>query len=718
ADPEPLTIELVSASYLRTLEIAPVIGRDLDVLDESVPAAQIVLSYDLWQGRFGGETSVVGRALWVNGIRLTIVGIAPRGFAGVSGQAQAWVPAAMAAQMTYADYLATNQNFISVVARLRDGVTLARARSELAVLGPAIQRRNPSASSIPGAMFGATALALNDARVDPTTRRPMLLLLGAAACLLLLSCANVSALLLGRAAARRREMAVRVATGASRAQIVRQMLVESLLLSTVGGAIGIAVTVPLAGLLTPPPAAARGRNLYGSVAEFAESHVDARVVAFCAAVCMATALVFGLLPALRAARVDLSVDLKDGAAGSGWSDRGPFATRQLIVGLETMLAVVLLGCGGLLLVTWRRLAATDVGFDRSHMLTFMIRPSDAAYPAARAPALLDRVLAAAQHVPGVDAVSFDGCAPVGTGCANATLYIAGRPLPRPGEAPMVLRHYVAPDHFRVLRVPVLRGRAFTAADRGGAPRVAIINELAARRFWPNEDPIGHRVWFGGGSSFDRPDSSAEIVGIVGDVAYQQLDERPYQPDFYTPYSQFSYATRMVLVRTHGEPAAVVTDMRRAVRGVDPTLALFDVRTMDDRVRASWSRLTQQTRLLGAFAGLALVLAATGIFAVIAQAIGERRRELGVRAALGASKAHLLAHAARRGALPAALGAAAGLAASVAGGRVIAAAVHGAPAFEGSVTLVVGAAASIVIAVAAGLGARRALAIHPAEALRT
>jgi putative ABC transport system permease protein len=717
ADPEPLTIELVSASYLRTLMVPPAIGHDFDVVDETVPTPQIIIAYALWQRRFGGELSVIGRVVMVDGVPLTIVGIAPRGFSGLSGQAQAWVPAAMATVITYRDYLTTDQSFISVVARLRDRVSVERAKAELAVLGPAIRREIPGASRKAGVTFGATAMTVNDARIDPTTRRPMLLLLAAAGCLLLLSCANVSGLLLGRAASRRREMAVRVAVGASRSHIVRQMVVESLLLSIAGGAIGVVAIAPLAGLLTPPRATARGRNFYGAVGEFATTHIDVRVVAFCGAMCLVTALVIGVIPALRAARVDLTRDLKDGAAGTGIIESDRIVTRQTIVALETMLAVLLLFCGGLLLTTWQRLGGTNPGFDPSHLLTFMVRPSEAEYPPPKAALLLAKLLAALRDVHGVVGVTIDGCAPASTGCANSTLYVVGRAMPRPDDAPPVLRHYIAPDHFRVLVVPILSGRAFTDADRSGGPRVAIINELAARRFWPNENPIGKRVWFGGGSSFDRPDSSAEIVGVVGNVAYQALDEQPYQPDFYTPYAQFTYASRMVMIRTRGEPLNIVSEVRHALQEVEPTLALFDVEPMTDRIRDSWARLTQQTRLLGAFAGLALLLAGAGIFGVIAQVIGERRREIGVRAALGASSADLLRCVGQHGARPATTGALIGLVISMAAGRVIAATVHGVPAFDVSVAAIVTLTMIGVIALAAGLAARRALDIAPSESLK-
>jgi putative ABC transport system permease protein len=276
---------------------------------------------------------------------------------------------------------------------------------------------------------------------------------------------------------------------------------------------------------------------------------------------------------------------------------------------------------------------------------------------------------------------------------------------------------VAPSHFRVLGVPLIRGRAFTAADRAGANHVTIINQLAAKRFWPNEDPIGKRVWFGGGSTFDRPDSSAEIIGIVGDVAYQPLGEHPFQPDFYTPYAQFTYAGRTVLVRSRGDPSELVTPIRRAVRAADPNLALFDVRTMEQRMHDSWSRVSYQMRLLGGFAIVAMLLAGMGIFAVIVHTIGDRRREIGVRLALGAMPSQVITTVGSRGARPAMIGLVLGLLAAVVIGRVIAASVYGVEAADPGVLIAVIAASLFVILLATYVAARRALVIEPSEAMR-
>jgi putative ABC transport system permease protein len=424
------------------------------------------------------------------------------------------------------------------------------------------------------------------------------------------------------------------------------------------------------------------------------------------------------MPAFRATRVDLTSDLKDGGPGGGMAGRrSQIGARQWIVGAETALAVALLFCGGALIASWRRMEKTDLGFERERLLTFMVRPSDVRYPAPKAPAFIERVLAEVSRVPGVQAASVDGCTPLATGCANTTLYIMGRDQPAPKDAPGVLRHYVGPDHFRALNVPVLRGRTFNAGDRAGAPRVAIINQTAAKRFWPNEDPIGQRVWFGGGSNFDRPDSSAQIIGIVGDVAYQQLDSRPFQPDFYTPYMQFTYATRFVLVRTAGDPSAIVPDLRRALRAADPDLALFDVRTMTERMHESWSRLSYQIRLLTTFAIVALVLAGTGIFAVIIHSISDRRREIGVRIALGATPAQIVALTGNRGARPALIGLAIGLVAALAIGRAMSSLIYGVRALDPAVSGTVLVMTVAVVLLATYLAARRALLIQPVDALK-
>ena len=323
-----------------------------------------------------------------------------------------------------------------------------------------------------------------------------------------------------------------------------------------------------------------------------------------------------------------------------------------------------------------------------------------------------------ERTPGVVAATVDGCTPVSTGCAYSTLYVMGRPVPAPNDAPGVLRHYVGPDHFRALGVPIIRGRVFTASDRAGSPRVAVINELAARRFFAGEDPIGKRVWFGGGSNFDRPDSAAEIVGIVGDVAYQSLDERPMQPDFYTPYRQFTYASRAVLVRVRdADPARIVPALRRAVRAADPELALYEVRTMEQRLGESWARRQLYTNLLGGFAAVAIILAAMGIYAVVAHSVAQRTREVGIRIALGASHPDVVALLVREGMALPLVGFAAGIGASLLLTRALASMLYGVTATEPIVFAAVTLLLAIVALAACYLPARRAISIDPLIALK-
>jgi predicted permease len=712
---DAVAMEVASAEYLRVAGVRVLLGRDFDRGDErdgSPPVA--ILGHELWTSRFRADSSVIGQRIQIDGVSHVVVGIAPPGFAGISGRARAWISPAAATQVSYRDYLRTNQNFISVVGRLRPGVSVDDARDELRVLGTRIEAALPADDHGPADAFSATAMSVNDARADVTTRRGLALLSGAVALLLLLACANVASLLLGRAEGRRREMAIRLAIGAGRARLVRQLLVECGLIAGAACVVAIIAAAWVLPFVAVPPTLARGRNFYGAIGEFATPAFDLRVFAFAAATCAITVLAFGVLPALRATRANLAADLKASAAATRAGRT--LDARDWAVALQVALAVTLLVGGGTMLASFRRLRSAPLGFDPSNLLTFMLRPSEVEYAGARAPQLIDRVLAEIQIVPGVVSATVDGCAPVTVQCASADLHIVGRDWGG-AEPPIVRRHYVAGAHFATLRTAILRGRGLTDQDRAGTRHVVVINEEAARRYWPNQDPIGTRVWFEAASGFASPDSAAEIVGIVENTAYGPVDERPVQPDFFTPYRQFTYPSRMVLIRTKRDPLGVVREVATAVRRVDPNLALFDVQSMDARAGTSWAKRAYETWLLAAFATIAAALATIGVYSVTAHAVTSRRRELGVRIALGASATRILESAASRTLRLAAVGLVAGAIGATAAAGLLRAFLYATSPFDPAVLAGVAAATLVVLGLATVLPARRALRLQPVDVLR-
>ena len=716
-DPEPIRVEIVSPRYLLLMRAPLVAGSGFsDRGSTAGDTSEVVLGYGLWQRRFGGASDIIGRTLTLNGVTLTVVGVAGSGFTGVSGLAEAWIPPAVAPRVSNASYLTSNQNFITAVGRLRPDVTVEAARAEMAALGPRIHAEHPSEADTSDDEFSATARTLNETRTDVVTRRALLLLGGATFGLLLIACANVASLLLGRATERRGEIAIRIALGARSGQVIRQLLIESAFLAGLSGVLTVGALLWTIPFVRIPPTLFRGRNFYGAVGEFATPILDIRTVVFTAAICGSTILLFGLLPAFRAARINVEQDLRSGTERT--ITGGQARLRELMVAFQIALAVILVvGCG-LLLTSYARIRQTTLGFDPDRLLTFMIRPSEVKYDTSKAPALLDRVLEEIERIPAVEHATVDGCAPLSMQCANGSLQIVGKPWGSPAMTPTVLRHYVAPSHFSALGMTLIRGRGLTAEDRADRPRVVVINQAAAERFWPNEDPIGRRVWFEEAPNFGSPGESAEIVGIVSNAAYQPLDERPVQPDFFTAYAHFTYATRMVLVRTRGEPLEPVAQIAQAVRRADPDLALFDVQTMESRAQLSWAKQGFQTAVLLILGAIALVLAVTGVYAIASHAVASRAREIGVRMALGASTVQIARDSLARTVRIGLFGTIAGVLGSLMLTRVLQATLYETSpldvrVFAGAVLVLITA-----LAVATYVPVRRALRVEPVRVLRS
>jgi putative ABC transport system permease protein len=467
-------------------------------------------------------------------------------------------------------------------------------------------------------------------------------------------------------------------------------------------------------LALSPEGVGGGRPRFATVASFAEPSVDWRVIGFAAALSLAAGVLAGLIPALRGARTDLGPTLRTGARGSSvglGSLRRPTVLSAAAVA-QVALALVLLVGAGLMLQGFQRLRSVDPGFDPSGVVTFRISPPYGEYQGEAAAPLLQRVLERVEAVPGVESATVSLCTPFSR-CSETPLYLAGRPAADP--APIVGRLYVGPDHFRTLRIPLVRGRALTADDRAGQPRVAVVNETAARRFWPDEDPIGQRVWFGGGGGFASPDSLTEIVGVVGDVLHASPGDA-VRPDFYTSYLQFTWPYTTVLVRARGDAMTLVPALRRAVREVDANLPIYDVRTMRERAAGSLARERSATTALTLFAGLGLLLAALGVYGIMAYTVAHRRREIGIRLALGAAPPRILRFILGQGAALTTAGLAIGAAASLAMTRALPILIGEIGPVEPRILLAVVAILLLVALLACYLPARSATRVDPLETL--
>ena len=720
-DAEQVPGEIVSPEYFPLIRAKPLRGRTFAMADDDArdrhPVA--IIGFEVWRRRFDSDAGVVGRTVNVNGTALTVIGVMRPGFRGLSDRAELWIPTTMAPALTYPEYLTTNQNFISVVARLRAGVSLATANAELATVAPRLNAQIPPNDVHIGELLSASAAPINAARIDASTRRSLTVLLGAVAVLHLLACANAVNLLLGRAAARRHEAALRAALGGTTAQLVKHYGGEVLVLAGAGGALGVFLAAWLGPLVSVPANVWFARNSFGSIGTFDTPDGGVRTIAFGIGIAAVTALFAACAPVIGLVRLDpiagLSVGARGASAGGG-SLRRPSA-RGAVVALETALAVLLVVAAGLMIESFDRMRHTSIGIQADHLLTFWIRPSEVHVPPGDAPRFITGVLGAIERVPGVVAASVDGGTPLG-GSASSTLIIVGQPVPADlDKAPPIDRHYVAPNHFRTLGSPIVRGRAFTDGDDAQHARVAIISETAGKRFWPDQDPIGQRVWFGGGSNFNSPDSSATIVGIVGDVAYEPLDGKPNRASFYTPYRQFTYATRAVFVRTTGDPAAMVSSVRKAVASVAPDVPLYDVQTMEERIGGSWARHRFDAGLFAAFGLSALLLAAIGTYVVVAYAVARRTREMGIRLALGARPESVMRLVLREGLTFPTLGLGVGIVSALGLTRLLRSSLYGIGPSDPRVFVITVVLLLAASALACLVPAVRATRADPLEALR-
>ncbi|HEY0558609.1 MAG TPA: ABC transporter permease [Thermoanaerobaculia bacterium] len=694
-EPERLQAALVGADFFEVLGIRPLHGRTFAPGEDRAGAPLVaVISEKLWTRRFGNDPAVIGRSLSLNGQPYSVIGILKQG-AQLPSATDVWVPKVFSPK----EMKQRGAVYFSAIGRLGAGVTLARARAEADVIGRRLSTQYPHANA---SYFQTMTINSLEDRMLGDTRKPLLILLGAVACVLLIAVVNVANLLMVRAAAREGEIAVRVALGAGRGRIIRQLLTESLVLAVAGGAAGAALATWMVRMLV-----ALGPQ---GIPRLGQARVDGVALLFALGISLAAGVLFGLAPALQTSRADLGGVIREGSRGS--KGRTGTRARGLLVVVEMALAVVLLAGAGLLIRSFSRLQNVDPGFRPERILTFNLELPDGKYsddPKMRAfaTALLERL----QHLPGVSAAGLTVFGlPLSGADESLSFTVAGRPPAPPDKEDSMRFAMATPDFFRILGIRIVRGRAFDARDRDGGQPVAVINEAAVRKFFPGEEPLGKRIDLGwrhhGGT----------IVGIVADFKQDALEQQ-IDPQIFLPFDQAPQESLAVVLRSPADPETLASAVRSSVRGIDPDLPVFGLQPLTGLIAASTSRSRFYMLLLGGFAAIALLLAAVGIYGVIAFAVRQRTQEIGIRMALGASRDRVMGMVVGQGMTLALVGAAAGLAGAFVAARGLRGLLFEVSASDPATYAGVALLLVAVAAMAAYLPARRAARTEPNLALR-
>jgi len=715
-NPERLSTEIVSASYFPMLGVEAAIGRTFTPEEDQTPGAHpvAVIGHGIWQRRFGSDPNVIGRTIGLNKVPLTIVGVLPEGFKGQKGTAEVWVPMMMAPQLTFPRRLATAfAHWTEVIGRLKPEVNLAQARSEMEIAAAKVAEAVPIPAQLAGKLpFESIRLtSLKEAKLDPAIGKSFLVLFGAVGFVLLIACVNIANLLLGRSVSRQKELAIRMALGAGRRRLVRQLLTESMLLGFAGGIVGLLVALwGVEVLSTFKPAVQSQNGTYLGVLDFDQASIDAQVLGFNILLSIITGLIFGLLPALQASRADVSDALKEGSIHFRGRSRTRvrLSPRNVLAVTEIALALVLLIGAGLMIRSFARLQSLQIGFSPDHVMTMRVELPK--YKPEAEVAFDQQLLSRIGALPGVEAATVASGTPLSNNSAGTVMRIKGQP---DGDDMSVGLHSIGPDYFKTLRVPFLRGRAFDERDRVGAKLVAIVNESAARKFWPNEDPIGKEIWVGAGWEQDQ---YGEIVGVVGDVKYGKVEEA-FKPQVYLPYTQPTEPASFVMVRTTNDPTQIVAAVRSEILALDSNVPIFDIRTMEERSADATSRTRFGALVLGIFSTLALVLAAIGIYGVMSYSVSGRTREIGVRMALGAQPRNVLALVMRDGIVVTVAGIALGVALALAATKVLGSQLYGVGTTDTPTFVAVSFLFAVVALAASYIPARRAMKLDPMFALR-
>ena len=708
--PEQIVGQVVTGNFFDVLGVPAVVGRTLKPEDDRLgsPVRVAVLSYGTWQRRLGGDRNVVGQSISLNGNRYHVIGVARRGFGGpdVDDVAEVWVPMALQPEVRPPSAGALRQRFpdlrmlqardirwLSMAGRLKEGASVADAAAALDVVGRRLQAAYPESNRD----ISATAMRLGDGPGLRNNTRPLLRLLGVAVTLvLLIACANVASLLLARAVTRRREVAVRIAIGAGRGQLVSQWLTESIVLGLIGSAAALLVAywgIPI---------------LYGfGIPEGMDLSLNRRVLAFTFVTGATAGLVFGLAPVVQLIRSEAVTALRD-EGGSVSSGIQATRARSIFVVVQVALSLVLLVGAGLFLRTLQQAYAVDLGYDVDHMLLATIEPGDRYQPPAAQTFYAD-VLDRVNALPGVVAAGAARVTVLSGASRTGAVSIDGRPVqPDRSNAIPARVNVVSDKYLDAMGIPIIIGRNFQRTDLPTATRVAIVSRSLANRLWPNADPVGKTL---------ESSTRLVVVGVVPDTVYRRTTDRQVLPVFYLPLSQNYEAAVSLHVRTVGDPMALLPAVRQAISDVDPRIALVRPRRLDDEFSRSLIAERTMVKFVGGLSGIALLLAAVGLYGVMAYATRQRTTEIGVRLALGASPVSILHMIVLRGLRLVAVGGMLGLAGAVVAVRFVRNLLFGVEPSDPMTWIAVSMALMVVGVLACAVPARRAMRIDPVRALR-